>query len=163
MRAAFIGALMLANACALNPAPVPVSGPSTDVNALVGEWSGEYRSVETGRSGSILFILAAGTDTAHGDVVMVPRETGMTHDDAMRVATTRAAANQVLTIRFVRITGTTVSGTIDPYPSPDCNCQLITVFRGELKENRVEGTFRTHHSGHETTTQQGTWWATRTK
>src|SRR5512139_1321135 len=106
MRGAFLGALALATAsCALNPASVPVSGGDADVSALVGEWAGEYRSVETGRSGSILFILEAGSDTAHGDVVMVPRETGMTHDDAMRVATTRRAANQVLTIRFVRVSG----------------------------------------------------------
>jgi hypothetical protein len=163
MRAVFVGALLVGAACALNPAPVPVAGANTDIDALVGEWTGEYRSVETGRSGSILFVLEAGRDTAHGDVVMVARETGMTHDDAMRVATTRRTANQVLTIRFVRVTGTTITGTIDPYPSPDCSCQLITVFRGELRGDRIEGSFRTHHSEHETVAQQGTWWATRSK
>ena len=163
MRSVWVGALALTTACALNPAPVPVAGAVEDVNALAGEWTGEYHSVETGRSGSILFTLEAGRDTAFGDVIMVPRESGMTHDDAIRAATTRRAANQVLTIRFVRVTGSTVSGTIEPYPSPDCGCQLITVFRGELRGDRIEGTFRTHHSEHETVAQQGTWWAARTK
>lgn len=163
MRSVWVGALALTAACALNPAPVPVTGAAEDINALAGEWIGEYRSVETGRSGSILFTLQSGRDTAFGDVVMVARESGMTHDDAMRVATTRRQANQVLTIRFVRVTGSTVSGTIEPYPSPDCSCQLITVFRGDLRGDRIEGTFRSHHSEHETPVQQGTWWATRTK
>jgi len=163
MRSVWVGALALTAACAMNPAPVPVTGAAEDVNALAGEWTGEYRSVETGRSGSILFTLQAGKDTAYGDVVMVAREIGMTHDDAMRVATTRRQANQVLTIRFVRVSGSTVTGTIEPYPSPDCSCQLITVFRGELRGDRIEGSFRTHHSEHETVAQQGTWWANRTK
>jgi hypothetical protein len=163
MKSTLIPALALLCACASNPAPVPVTGAKADLQALVGEWTGEYRSVETGRSGSILFKLDAGSDTANGDVVMVPRESGMSHDDAVRVAMTRQAANQVLTIRFVRIAGTTVSGAIDPYPSPDCSCELLTVFRGELKGNRMEGTFRTTHSGEPTLTQEGTWWATRSK
>lgn len=163
MRSVWVGVLAFTAACAMNPAPVPVAGVPEDVNALAGEWTGEYRSVETGRSGSILFTLQAGRDTAYGDVVMVARESGMTQDDAMRVATTRRQANQVLTIRFVRVTGSTVTGTIEPYPSPDCSCQLITVFRGELRGDRIEGSFRTHHSEHDTVTQQGTWSVTRTK
>ena len=162
MRAALSGMVFLA-ACALNPAPVPVIGPESDLDALVGQWSGEYHSIATGRSGSILFTLEAGMDTAHGDVVMVARGPGMTQDDAMRVATQRHAANQVLTIRFVRVNGTVVSGTIDPYPDPDSDCELITVFRGTLAGTRITGTFRTMHVGHEAMAQEGTWWVNRTR
>ena len=162
MRAACLVAVALTAACATNPSPpVPVTGAPADVSTLVGEWTGEYRSVESGRSGSILFKLGAGRDTANGDIVMVSHDAGMSHDDAVNIAMTRQAANQVLTIRFVRITGTTVSGAIDPYQSPDCSCQLVTVFRGEVKGNRMEGTFRTTSSGSDTPTQQGTWWATK--
>ena len=145
--------------CALNPAPVPVEGPKEDVRALVGEWVGEYRSIETGRSGSIMFTLAAGSDTAFGDVVMVPKEPGMIQHDAMPGAARQA--QQVLTIRFVRVVDGTVVGTIDPYPSPDCGCQLLTTFRGQLVGNRIEGTFTIHHSGHEMVAQKGSWWASR--
>ena len=165
MRNALLGMLMLSTACALRPAPVPVSGPVSDVQALVGQWTGEYQSTETGRSGSILFTLEAGADTAHGDIVMVPREPGMTYDDALRVATTRHAANQVLTIRFVRVLGGVVTGTIDRYPDPDPhgNCELLTVFRGTLTGNRITGTFRTNHVGLDTPAQVGTWSVTRSK
>lgn len=154
-------AVVLATACATNPAPVPVTGAPGDVSALVGEWSGEYRSPESGRSGSILFKLASGRDTANGDVVMVARETGMSSDDAVQVALARQAANQVLKIRFVRVSGATVNGTIDPYASPDCSCQLATTFSGEIKGNRIEGTYRTVHSGPESVVQQGTWWVAK--
>jgi len=165
MRVALVGVLVLSAACALRPAPVPVSGPVSDVQALVGQWTGEYRSLETGRSGSILFTLNAGTDTAHGDIVMVAREPGMTYDDAVRVATVRKTANQVLTIRFVRVSGSMVTGTIDPYPDPDPNsaCELLTVFRGTLSGGRISGTFRTNHIGHDSPLQEGTWWVKRSK
>lgn len=119
--------------------------------------------METGRSGSILFTLEKGKDTAYGDVVMVGREAGMTHDDAMWIATQRHAANQVLIIRFVRVTGTTVSGTIDPYPDPNSDCELITVFRGTLAGTKISGTFRTMHVGHDAMAQEGTWWVNRTR
>ena len=162
MRFACFAAVALLAACATTPSPaVPIAGTPADVSTLVGDWTGEYRSVESGRSGSIVFKLDARTDTARGDIAMVSREAGMSQDDAVHIAMSRQAANQVLTIRFVRITGTTVSGAIDPYQSPDCSCQLVTVFRGELKGNRMEGTFRTMHSGADLPTQQGTWWATR--
>lgn len=159
----WISAVALSTACTLRPAPVLVSGPEPEIQTLVGQWTGEYQSVETGRSGSILFTLEAGTDTAHGDVVMVAREPGMTHDDVMRVMTMRQSAQQVLTIRFVRVSGNTVSGTIDPYPDPNSSCELLTVFRGTLVGNRISGTFRTTHIGHESPAQEGTWWVNRAK
>ena len=163
MRFALLGALALTTACSLRPAHVLVSGAEPEVQGLVGQWSGEYHSAETGRSGSILFTLEAGTDTAHGDVVMVAREPGMTNDDVTRVMTMRQSAQQVLTIRFVRVNGNTVSGTIDPYPDPNSSCELLTVFRGTLAGDRISGTFRTNHFGHDSPTQEGTWWVTRTK
>ncbi|HEX6315302.1 MAG TPA: hypothetical protein VFZ73_10610 [Gemmatimonadaceae bacterium] len=162
MRATLTSLLLLGAACALNPAPVPVIGPVEEVGVLAGEWTGEYQSLETGRSGSILFMLDAGRDTAHGDIVMVARETNMTHDDALRVAAMRHAANQVLTIRFVRVDGDMVTGTIDPYRDPDVPCELLTVFRGTLSGDRISGTFRTRRMGYDGAISEGTWWVRRT-
>lgn len=152
-------------ACALNPPPVPVEGPSRDVSALVGEWTGEYHSVETGRSGSIWFKLEAGRDTALGDVVMVPVGAVASHNAPMGAEQHMAAArqSQALTIRFVRVSGGLVTGTIDLYPSPDCECVLLTRFEGEQKGNRISGSFTIHHSGHDSAPQKGTWWVERKK
>ena len=74
MRVITIAALVsLTAACAANPSPVHVAGATSEIDRLAGEWTGEYTSVETGRSGSITFTLRAGSDTAFGDVVMIPR------------------------------------------------------------------------------------------
>jgi hypothetical protein len=69
---------------------------------------------------------------------------------------------QVLTIKFVRVEGSVVSGAIDPYPSPDCGCKLFTTFRGELKGNRIDGEFVIMHE-HEQKAQSGKWFAVREK
>lgn len=165
MRTASLGltALFLI-ACALNPAPVPVVGDSQDISSLAGEWTGEYVGRDNGRSGSILFRLGAGTDTAHGDVIMVPRApAGYQPDDPeSRIMRQHAwAQNQVLSIRFVRVSGGLVSGAIAPYPSPDCECKLLTTFRGALRENRIEGTYTTRHTNCDMPMEHGTWWAER--
>jgi hypothetical protein len=152
-------ALLLLTACALNPAPVPVAGPTTDVAAIAGEWWGEYRSIETGRTGSIVFKLTAGRDTAYGDVVMLPAEQAAMHQhDA---AAGYRPVQQVLNIRFVEVEGSTVLGTIEPYQSPDCECRLMTTFRGEVTRNRIEGTFVIYHSNQDRAPQKGTWWVSR--
>jgi hypothetical protein len=148
-------------ACAMHPQVVPLEGAPDDLRALEGEWVGEYRSFETGRSGSILFTLVAGRDTATGDVLMVPRESGGVHRDAPPALPHNGP--QPLSIRFVRVDGNLITGTIDPYPSPDCECQLLTTFRGEILGDRIEGSFITHHSGFDQGAQKGTWWVRRKK
>jgi len=50
--------------CAARPSPVPLQADANALATLAGEWSGEYSSAATGRSGSIVFTLAAGRDTA---------------------------------------------------------------------------------------------------
>ncbi len=63
-------------ACHASRAPVPVVGTSGDVSALAGDWVGDYSSPESGRSGSISFSLKSATDSAVGDVVMIPNGVG---------------------------------------------------------------------------------------
>ncbi len=125
------------------------------MSALVGEWSGIYVSRASGRSGSIVFTLTAGADTARGDVVMIPAGS----DEAMEYAPQAREANpvpQVLTIEFVRAESNTVSGRLAPYRDPVCGCVLATTFQGALEGGKIEGTFNTYHSvsGER---QTGTW------
>src|SRR5437773_10842284 len=72
---AALAALVTACGAARQP-PVPLAGSPRDVAALAGQWEGSYSSAATGRSGSISFTLSAGTDSAFGDVIMIPRGWG---------------------------------------------------------------------------------------
>jgi hypothetical protein len=136
-------------------------GAEQEVSALAGEWSGEYQSSEAQRSGTIWFKLEAGRDTAYGDVLMIPRDAGQAVPEPSAPNQWKERP-QVLTIRFVRVEGERITGAIDPYPSPDCGCQLFTTFRGTLKGDRIEGDFLIMHE-HEQKVQSGTWWALREK
>ena len=150
MRTSFVAicsAVLLAG-CASVPRPVPVVGPRAGLGALVGDWSGQYSSPETGRSGSIAFKLEAGKDTAFGSVVMVPRAqydrvaAGAPVERQTVMASTTQKSGELLTIRFVRMERNQVVGTLDPYRDPDCGCQLKTTLRGEFTdESTIEGTF----------------------
>jgi hypothetical protein len=148
--------------------PVPVIGPKLDLSVLVGDWSGEYTSPETGRSGSISFTLQAGKDTAIGSVVMVPKAqnqpimAGGAVDRPTVMSTATQKPGELLTIRFVRLEGSQVLGTLDPYRDPDCGCQLATTFRGEFKDaTTIEGTFNIVGSGMEHLPSSGHWKVTR--
>ena len=143
-------------ACAASRTPVPLVGASGDVSALTGEWSGDYSSAESGRSGSITFTLRAAGDSAFGDVIMIPAAWGrplMPH--RQNAAGNQTPETTVLTIRFVRVQQGHVSGTLDPYAEPQTGARLLTTFSGELNGNRIAGTYTTRLPSGET--QTGRW------
>jgi hypothetical protein len=154
--ALLIPSLLLA--CAGNPDPVPVSGEPADLQALAGEWAGEYGSSETARSGSIVFRLEAGRDTATGDVVMIPSGARAPlhpmHGD--EIAEQNIPASQLLTIRFVQVHGGSVGGELQPYHDPVCDCAVHTTFTGRLAGDSVTGTYNTSGAGGERRTSG--WW-----
>jgi hypothetical protein len=161
----FLVVLLAAGACrAATPAAVPVLAPADALAALAGRWEGEYSSPSTGRSGSIVFTLAAGRDTAYGDVVMVPAGSTAPLAPATRAAVgaptvvTRPTP-QGLTIRFVRVSGDSVTGVLEPYSAPDCGCVLTTTFMGRLEGDRIAGTFETRGDPQAPTAQQGGRWS----
>jgi len=161
---ATLAAATLLAGCASRPTPVPVIGPSSDLTALVGEWSGEYTSPETGRSGSIVFNLRAGRDTAVGSVVMVPRVTNAQVTPSMEVnqpvvRTGRAqTSGELVTIRFVRVEGGHLVGTLDPDRDPDCGCQLTTTFHGAFTDaGTISGTFTSNGSSVGHVPSRGSW------
>ena len=140
-------------ACKSRMSAVPIVATPESFAALVGRWEGEYENPAAGRSGSIVLTLRAGSDSARGDVVMVPR-----------VGTPSAASSsgvhtppppQPLAIAFVQASGDTGTGRMQPYESPDCNCRLTTTFVGRLAGNRIVGTFVAH--GASGGPQSGTW------
>ena len=142
--------LVLVMACAGSPSPpVPVVATDADLSALDGRWEGEYWSTGTGRNGSIIFEVKADSQAAAGDVVMVPRGSSRPLHRAHegRDADVTIPASQVLTIRFVRVAGGQVSGELEPYHEPDCDCNLFTRFVGRLTGDRIEGTYVTSGGG----------------
>jgi len=138
--AAALAALVALAGCSSMPAPVPLVGNSSDVAQLEGEWAGEYFSTETLRSGSISFTLAAGADTAFGDVLMLPRQLHEAHTtDA--VQTHEHVRPTVLPIRVIMTSGDRLNGVLDPYDDPECRCTLMTVFEGRIQAGTIEGSY----------------------
>ena len=161
---------LVVGGCSGAPAPVPVVGAPADLGRLAGEWSGEYQGETSGRSGTIVFKLSAGADTAFGDVLMIPRERREqrlpTQDPSTGLPIPRAP--EVLSIAFVRAAGGGVTGQLDPYRDPECDCTVITRFEGHFRGNALEGTYSSRHVGGGVgegggETRAGTWKITRKK
>jgi hypothetical protein len=145
-------------ACISKPREIAVTSSDFDLNPLLGEWHGEYKGSETGRSGTIAFTLRAGEANASGNVVMIPQSAGI---NAAAVDPSQAG-RQVLTIHFVRKEGGSVTGTLDPYSDPECRCQVNTTFQGTFTDARtIEGTYTTVPSQPGTGVTTGTWKVTR--
>jgi hypothetical protein len=155
-------ALLAAVACATyTPIPIPVIGTRTAIDAIAGEWRGNYSSSETGRSGTINFTLAAGRDTAFGEVIMIPGPYNTPVAPLNERVGEPRRAPSLLTISFVRVGNDQVRGTLDEYLDPDCQCPMQTVFTGSLTgENTLEGTFQSR-TGQVATPVGGTWTAKR--
>jgi hypothetical protein len=119
---------------------VAVQGSDLDLARVAGDWEGEYKGAESGRSGPVSFSLAVGSHTAEGQVVM----NGATP----------------LKIEFVKINKDEVKGTIAPYTDPACSCEVQTTFNGTLGQDAIDGTFETKISANNQT-QTGTWSVTR--
>ena len=147
-------------ACRYQPARVALQGSPPEIAALAGEWNGEYSGAQSGRSGSITLRITAGGDSAYGDVVMVAN-TGQrlvaAHDPKEHMAHARSA--DVLHVAFVRVAAGQVSGMLEPYVAPDCQCRVTTSFTGTVQGNVVEGTFVTR--GPAGLEQAGRWRVTR--
>jgi len=160
----------VALACASKPTPVTVTGDPADKASLAGRWSGEYQSASTGRSGSIVFNLSSTGEAASGDVIMIPRGYGkalerfdQTGANAVSGASSQNTNNsQVLTIKLVKVSGDTVSGVLDAYRDPECNCAVETTFTGKLSGDAIDGTFATRGS-QSNAPQTGTWRVRRTR
>jgi hypothetical protein len=135
----------LAGACAYVPAPIPVAGAAADLQALAGEWAGAYVYDAPGqRTGSILFRLAADSDTAYGDVLMIfpgPQPGSIALPGAGEPWMARAPEQKVLSISFVRAAGGSITGVLDSYTDPSCGCEVRTTFHGRQAAGRVEGSF----------------------
>ena len=133
--------LVLAAACSVQPAPQPTPSQPADLAALSGSWVGEYSNSETGRSGSISMSLRSWSDSAAGDMVLVPNGAPplLAVDVAGHVA--RGLSAEVLRLSFKQVTGGMVEATVEPYFSPDCACAVTMVLQATPAKNLIAGEF----------------------
>jgi hypothetical protein len=153
---AVTGIAFSATGCASGSPPgTEMSSSDFDLNPLVGEWHGEYANPEAGRSGTIAFTLRAGESSASGRVVMIPGK-------ADSLASAAAMARSVINIKFMRKEGNKVTGTLDPYRDPQCDCTVTTNFEGTFTDARtIEGSFTTVPSKTGANVTGGKWKVTR--
>jgi hypothetical protein len=125
MRNVLVGLVLAATcsltACAGAAQQVEVKGGNADLVSLAGEWEGQYEGTDSGRNGTIKFSLEVGRHTADGQVFL--------------------SGNTPLAISFVEVDQGQISGRIDTYVDPACNCKVRTEFLGLLKGDVVDGTF----------------------
>lgn len=111
-------------ACGGAVSQIEMKGKEPDLAAIAGDWAGKYQGMETGRTGDIQFSLQLGRHTADGEIFM-------------------GGSRTPLKIRFVQVQRGQISGQIEPYTEPSCNCQVQTEFLGTVAGNEIDGTFTT--------------------
>lgn len=161
--AVLTSAATLLMSCAYRPDPVPIAGSASALGSMAGTWLGEYSGSESGRSGSITFIIGARGDSAFGDVLMVSSTNAgalqPVHSAQEHMAHVRSS--QALRIDFVAVSEGGLSGNLEPYIAPDCSCRVTTTFTGRRNGNVIEGTFVTQ--GPSNFEQRGTWRVSRSR
>ncbi|HJP84663.1 MAG TPA: hypothetical protein VJ852_01625 [Gemmatimonadaceae bacterium] len=150
-------------ACARRTPGIQLASSDFDLNPLVGQWRGSFSSSQTGRTGTIAFNLNAGESAATGNVVMFAKPDSLLTPEEREMAA-NVPDRSVLKIHFVRKQGGTISGGLDPYRDPDCNCTVTTLFQGAFTNAAtIEGTYTTVRSLPGSDIVSGTWKVTRTK
>ena len=149
---------MTLTACGGNAPPVRVVGPATDVRAIAGTWVGDYSSAVTGRTGVISFTLRADGDSAFGDVLMTPNGArGPLRPWQDPRQPSPLAAPRELGIRFVRVAGDRVSGSLTPYADPETGARLFTSFEGQVVGDTISGTYTTRRTREAENSPTGRW------
>src|SRR5688500_3664118 len=116
-------ALAMLAACGASQKEVAVQGSDLDLARVAGDWQGEYKGTESGRTGPVSFSLQMGRHVAEGQVMI--------------------GGATPLKIEFVKVNKDEVKGTIVPYTDPTCSCEVQTTFMGTLGDDAINGTFET--------------------
>ena len=129
--------------CNLSQNPVNLVGSKVDLESLEGEWRGDYFSKDTGRSGTIEFMLIGEKKKAFGDVLMIPRGSKEPyHPIGYRdKAEIDPKIPELLTINFVEVVGGKVRGELTPYWDPEMQRRMYTTFEGVVMGDTIQGTY----------------------
>lgn len=150
-------------ACARRTPGIQLASSDFDLNPLVGQWRGSFSSAQTGRTGTIAFNLNAGESAATGNVVMFAKPDSLLTPEERELAA-NVPDRTVLKIHFLRKEGGSVSGGLDPYKDPECDCTVTTLFTGSFTNSTtIEGTYTTVRSKPGSDVVSGKWRVTRTR
>jgi hypothetical protein len=136
-----VTAVVLLSCTAIPPPEIPFNASESAMESLAGRWSGNYWGGPQGRSGLITFELEEGDGHAHGEVIMLP-EDRREFSPAYR-PTQLLPSPQPLRVEFIRAADGQMTGTLEPYRDPGCECLLSTSFMGSIHEEVIEGSFVT--------------------
>jgi hypothetical protein len=76
-----------------------------------------------------------------------PRGQTLRSADPTDVHAMHATSAQQLRIDFVAAQGDSIRGTLEPYIAPDCECTVNTTFFGQVRSDKIAGTFQTRSAG----------------
>jgi len=118
----------------------------------VGDWRGDYVADSSGAPhGSLSFGLVAGNNDAHGSLSINAAGADRAYERYRSESSVSSADTtphvELPAIQFVRLQGSLVSGTIDAYVDPECQCPAIMTLRGKLDGDTIDGTFRATYDG----------------
>jgi hypothetical protein len=110
-----------------------------DFTTLAGQWEGTFEGpVETGQI--YLRINALSRDEATAQLAVQPKGALAPH-----------GRNDVPVSR----SGNQITLRLDNYKDPVCDCNVTTIFTGQVQGDQISGTFTT--SGEKNASQRGTW------
>jgi hypothetical protein len=160
-RLAMLQALLVGcgHGSSVTPSPVEVVGPPRDLRRMTGRWTGEFRSQDGERHGTISFDLAAASDTAYGTVTLELPAVPPACDPARGVTPAQVTAPIVLRIGALATEKGSVGGWMRPYQDPVTACWQDTWFQGFLLGDSLSGRYFTRPDTGGV--RQGTWWAAR--
>jgi len=159
---AAIGVLALSTtlvSCGSAMRPVSIDATPAGWQSLDGAWRGAYWAHAYDRHGTIALRLAASTEEASGEVLMISDRSGWPYQrDAPRSgAAGFGPFTELLTIRIVRTLDGHITGHLEPYWDPDRHCQASTTFLGSVDGDRIRGTFTSKCDDDSTRILNGRW------
>src|SRR4029079_10322360 len=125
--------------------PPHVTVPTVNVQPLVGEWRGDYAANDPSAShGTLAFALVPGNSAAHGTLTITAagadRAFERYRSETVLFTEDATPGPDLPAIQFVRLEGSTVSGTTDAFVDPACQCSAIMTLSGKLQGDTIEGT-----------------------
>lgn len=116
-----------------------MKGRDSDLVKVAGDWNGTYAGTDSGRRGEIRLNLEVGRHTGNGSVMM---------------------GSTALPFSYVAVEGTELTGELEHYIDPQCQCEVETTFVGSRMGDMLFGSFTTKVIGRDTE-QRGEWSARR--